>query len=525
MGLGSGRGPSFRVRVWALIGLLALVSVAFLYYHRTRDEAVVYADDLEHFKYGSIGSEPGGSLLGSEGGLLPPYLIFTALPRICPDLLPGGYASLGFVYEKDRDLPIGLSRRRRLGFDQVGVNCALCHVGTVMDPGATQSRIVPGMPASGVDVQGLMRFTLDCIRDPNQFTPENVRSKLLETGERLGLVDRILLPVLVRKVKSKIEGLGAAIAFLVHDVPASGPGRVDDFNPLKGLELRQALDRLPRSEAIGAVDFPHLWGLPSRDGRGLHWDGNLDSVDETMRSAVLGVGAKPRTVDRPALERLTAYILKLAPPPYPYPINEARVDAGAVLFREHCAACHEHRVGESVGLAEVGTDRHRFDVFTSEVATALPAALRANYQNAPIFTFTHFRKTTGYVVVPLDGIWARAPYLHNGSVPSLRHLLEPHDKRPRFFLRGGDRFDPEKVGFVALPAGEDSTFAPDVGECPARGAHAYEAPDSLRALMGGRGRLFLFDTRCPGNGNGGHRFGTDLTAAQKEALVEFLKTR
>ena len=101
------------------------------------------------------------------------------------------------------------------------------------------------------------------------------------------------------------------------------------------------------------------------------------------------------------------------------------------------------------------------------------------------------------LVDPLDGIWLRAPYLHNGSVPSLRDLLEPAARRPAVFWRGNDVFDPVKVGFVSN--------LPEAGGKP----------------------FFRFDTTQPGNGNGGHEgraYGTELPADDKAALVEFLKT-
>ena len=65
--------------------------------------------------------------------MLPPYLIFKTLPKVCPDKLPGGYASLGLVFEPNHDMPIGVSRRWRLGLEQVGLNCAVCHTGTVRE--------------------------------------------------------------------------------------------------------------------------------------------------------------------------------------------------------------------------------------------------------------------------------------------------------------------------------------------------------------------------------------------------------
>jgi hypothetical protein len=107
--------------------------------------------------------------------------------------------------------------------------------------------------------------------------------------------------------------------------------------------------------------------------------------------------------------------------------------------------------------------------------------------------FKFFRKTNGYANQPLDGIWARAPYLHNGSVPTLRDLLEPPAMRPKTFYRGYDVLDQEKVGFVCTVAEE-----------------------------GGR-HFSRFDTSVKGNGNGGHEYGTDLAPADKNALIEFMK--
>jgi len=102
-------------------------------------------------------------------------------------------------------------------------------------------------------------------------------------------------------------------------------------------------------------------------------------------------------------------------------------------------------------------------------------------------------KQEGYQGMPLDGLWMRAPYLHNGSVPTLRDLLEPEDKRPKTFYRGNDIFDPINVGF--------QTNQPAVKH------------------LG-----WLHDTRERGNGNQGHNYGTDLAPADKNALVEYLKT-
>jgi len=96
--------------------------------------------------------------------------------------------------------------------------------------------------------------------------------------------------------------------------------------------------------------------------------------------------------------------------------------------------------------------------------------------------------------MPLDGLWVRAPYLHNGSVPTLRDLLEPAKARPTAFYRGYDVYDQARVGFVSnVPRADGRDFS-------------------------------KYDTSVPGNGNGGHVYGTTLSDADKAALVEHLKT-
>src|SRR5262245_371278 len=181
-----------RILRWSLVslGLAAGLLVLWFLAAISTDQAVEYDDVVEHFKYGSIGSEPGESLLRPVGGVLPPYWVFKALPSVCRDKLPGGYGSLGFISEPGRALPVGVSRRRRLGVDQVGLNCAVCHTGTVRDaPGATP-RIVVGMPAHQLDLQRFVEFVLECTLD-NRMTTENVRGRFPRSGGP-GAMERLI---------------------------------------------------------------------------------------------------------------------------------------------------------------------------------------------------------------------------------------------------------------------------------------------------------------------------------------------
>jgi hypothetical protein len=233
----------------------------------------------------------------------------------------------------------------------------------------------------------------------------------------------------------------------------------------------------------------------------LHWDGNNDSVEERNRSAAFGTGAVPPTLDRASMKKMETWLGDARPPAYPYPIDAALAARGAPVYARYCATCHGRSgtdfsgdlVGKVTPIELIGTDRHRLDSYSPE----LSAAQNLLYAAYPGDRFRHFKKTFGYANQPLDGVWLRAPYLHNGSVPTLRDLLTPARKRPAQFYRGYDVYDPRNVGFVTSVAQEKTR------------------------------RYFRFDTALPGNGNAGHEgraYGTELPSAEKDALIEFLKT-
>ncbi len=106
----------------------------------------------------------------------------------------------------------------------------------------------------------------------------------------------------------------------------------------------------------------------------------------------------------------------------------------------------------------------------------------------------------GYVAPPLDGIWASAPYLHNGSVPTLWHLMHP-DHRPAVWRPVSAEMDEEKVGLTI--------------------EQASERPDSSDDMVF---RRSYFDTRQFGKSGDGHTFPNALSEPEKQAVLEYLKT-
>lgn len=543
----SGVSPLWRRRIektcaWigALTLALLMIGVGYLLTRLNDDEPVTYTEIEEHFKYGSTGGERGW---GYQFGFGIPYWIWIALPELFDDYLPDhrtgrGYSAFGMIYEEGRDprfdLPIGMSMRRVQGIDRVYFNCAACHTGSIRDGPEAPRRIVLGMPANTFDLGALGTFLGQAAQDW-RFRSERLLpriAKLAELREEvysgdgylpapLGPVDRVVFRYFgISQMREQLLTLTSRLAFI--DLRTWGPGRVDTFNAPKAL-LGFRMDTAPEKEKMGNADFPAVWNQKWKRGMQLHWDGNNTAVDERNLSAGFGTGATPPTIDKEKVLRVADWLWDQAQPPsFPASrIDEELARRGAGIYRQYCWECHGSRdppfrrdgegsrVGTVTALAEVGTDRARLDSYTLELVAA-QGSLYTGYPEDETYCrehpedrdrcyparFTHFRKTHGYANVPLDGLWLRAPYLHNGSVPNLRSLLEPHAARPESFYIGYDVYDFENVGFVS-----------DGAEARARG--------------------WYFDTREWGNGNQGHegeRYGTDLAPERKDALIEYLKT-
>jgi hypothetical protein len=523
---GSSAARLGRWRGWLKVGCLAAVAVlvAFVIYmavRLTRDRPVEYADDVLHFEYGSTGGERMDGI---------PYWFWVALPELFPEYLPDkkpgqGYSAFGMIYEPGKDprydLPVGMSMRNFRGIDVVYLNCASCHTGTVRDAPGAVPRIIPGMPAHTFDLGAWGKF-LTSIPTDQKFTPQRVLDQIRKMRDdphrrvdKPDLINRLIFKYLaVYLMRDQLLILGQRLSFINKD--SWGPGRVDTFNAPKALLNFPMQKYADPKELIGNVDFPSIWNQGPRKGMQLHWDGNNTSVDERNLSAAYGTGAYPPVLDVDHLLRTAKWLETAKPLPYPYPIDGALAEQGQHIYVQYCTRCHGTReppfrhepplpdelVGTVVPIEEIGTDRWRLDSYTWVLAvnqSTLYAGYEKDWGFAPPYPqrFTHFRKQPGYANSPLDGIWLRAPYLHNGSVPNLWELLKPENQRVASFYRGNDVYDPKNVGFV-------STFAEQDG-------HAF----------------FSFNTREPGNGNAGHSgpaYGTELSDHEKWALLEFLKT-
>jgi mono/diheme cytochrome c family protein len=335
--------------------------------------------------------------------------------------------------------------------------------------------------------------------------------------------------------------LEARVAFLkrLKDLHAPGrpqfrpgPGRVDAFVTARNLLFKPA-DILP---ADSPVSYPHLWGLSTFGW--LHWDGNTNSIMERNVGQSLGLGAVAvpgtgqSTVLPKNLHTLEGLAKKIPAPEWPVATLGARpiadlAAAGKKLYGQYCASCHDRQEGAVMVSGspvypadKIGTDPRRARNFATPLSdkTAFADGLAAilhrikerAYKDAGLTPQESaamdlpqgkikWLTTKGYVARPLAGAWATAPYLHNGSVPTLDDLLKPAADRPRVFPLGHREYDLDRLGYVSDPAAVPK--------------------DQL-------GRVFYFDVRQPGNSNAGHDKYRDKPFDEKErkALLEYLKT-
>jgi hypothetical protein len=376
-------------------------------------------------------------------------------------------------------------------------------------------------------------------------------------GVRMALANRSLLMDKLHtfkavKLVSQAQPLGTVDGYGRND--AFGVGRNELFGGYANKEFTLGLNVLP---ADAPVSFPHLWGMEKTSW--FQWGVNTNSVIERNIGQALGVGAvmEPdkgysstvRVDNLYAMERLQ---YKLSAPQWPADlfraIDRARAERGRKVFDRTCALCHETygKSGKTGTLNEyqlfpldvVGTDPSTAINFERTVMTPegpkpfgiaafeivqrvkaayyrdneTPADVQARWEaqstrppaqfRTPLLDYQKFPDTQQrgiYRAKTLKGIWATAPFLHNGSVPSVYDLLLPADQRPKTFPLGTKEFDPVKLGFVTA----GPRFVTPAGMDP-----------------------FTFDTRLIGNWNTGHEwwFYSDLDDEMRYDIIEFLKT-
>jgi mono/diheme cytochrome c family protein len=260
----------------------------------------------------------------------------------------------------------------------------------------------------------------------------------------------------------------------------------------------------PPPEKPLPVSVPPWWRMQKKNALFYSTEGRGDHARFMMTAALFCTDSveEARAIDEYAPD-LRAFLESLQPPDYPFTIDQAKAAQGRTVFENTCSRCHGTYGANGsypnlvLGLDEIGTDpelarsgmedAERFirwynESFFGELARAAPAP--------------------GYIAPPLDGVWATAPYLHNGSVPTIETLLNSN-RRPQFWTRSFDSTDYDKQAlgwnYTALEHGKAG--ADDRNE-----------------------RKRIYDTTLRGYSNQGHIFGDHLSDAERSVVLEYLKT-
>jgi hypothetical protein len=453
-------------------------------------------------------------------------------------------AKFGFLSQAPNDFnpdgfPVGLAVSDTEPASYVGLTCAACHTGELRY-GGKRLRIAGG--AGMIDIAGFEDSLLRAL----QATASN-ETKFKRLATRVGSS-----PGLREELAGSIERLARRTRINRVDVPY-GHGRMDAFGQIFNAVSAEFLGQPDNFSAPDApVSIPSLWNTPRMDRVQWNGSSPNTSVaplvqNVTTALAVYGdadlihpgtLGYRS-TVNFSALGHLQHWNKLLRSPAWPETwfgaLDSAAVARGRDLYSANCLRCHaiadrtnaEQMIPTTlVALAEIGTDPRMADNFvdrrvksgalsgrrsllwggtpfgeeTRAIDLVVHAALGATAQHPLLALRAVFAghasasaagesTTRAYKAGPLAGIWATAPYLHNGSVPTLYDLLLTPEQRPVEFSVGDYEFDPNKVGLAAMCA---------------RGSR--------------------FDTRLSGNHNSGHMYGTALEPTQKADLLEFLKS-
>lgn len=415
-----------------------------------------------------------------------------------------------------RDLP-----RIRLEVSNLG--CAACHAGvTYGKDGQPSGKVWLGLPNTSLNLDGFVNAVYLAVKrvksDPDKLLVAIPKLYPDTSADELATIRKFVWPRLVRRIDELAASGDAPLPF--------SNGAAGSTNGVAALKFQFHL-LSAGTGASGSTSIPELGDRRLRSS--LLYDGvyankgaarfapvAADAAMDPGRLAhivafftVPTMGMPPDRASRaiPQVEDVMRFMAGYTPPPFPGPVDRGRAARGAGVYAAQCAQCHGSYTQDAarprlvsypnrlVAQAELGTDATRWQAIDASLLQAIGRSALGRHIDAA--------NTGGYVAPVLSGLWATAPYLHNGSVPTLWHLMHPEARPCRFWV-GGHALDYAKVGIAGRP--------------DAQGAWAY--PPDYRPWSS----PVLYDTATTGRDNRGHeREFSALPESDKDALLEFLK--
>ena len=358
----------------------------------------------------------------------------------------------------------------------VAPNCLQCHA-QVMD-----DQLIIGLGNTFIDFSDNKKLNLKNLERAEAFLKVTAPKKYEASAEFLD-ISKTIGPLLNTEVRGVNAADRLAAVLAAHRDPVT-------FKWKDSASLNIPKEVIPS-------DVPPWWHLKKKHAMFYNGFGRGDFGKFLMASNLLTVSdtAESREVDS-HMPDLLAYIYSLEAPKYSGPIQKELAIKGEAIFNTNCSGCHGS-YGEApeypnllIPLAKIQTDS---------------VLCGSNYSNPQFIQwFNNSWFTTGdhparlepfngYIAPPLDGVWITAPYFHNGSVPTLEGVLNS-SSRPTYWSRNFDKpeIDHQEVGWRYK-------------------SHNKPAKNT-------------YNTTVPGYGNSGHYYGDKLTAEERKAVIEYLKT-
>lgn len=420
------------------------------------------------------------------------YRFLTTKPYLPPDFDQEVFDNLWKVWPaelREKAKEATSAERRRMAFSRYGLmerpesdgtgpalgyvddgkggwvmNCLACHTGKVA------GKVILGVPNSHYGLQTLT---------------DEVRTVKLQQLKPLGHMELGALKIPL----GATHGTTNSVMFGV----ALGRHRDKDLNFQANLYSPEFIHH--------DMDAPPFWNVKRK--KYLYCDGFVEKSPRPLLQFVMLPRNSGETLKswEPEYRDLLAWIESLESPRYPHEIDEKLAARGKTAFNRTCARCHGTYGNDSpfpekvIPIDEIQTDPLRLRSLTTDYRQHMQDGWIGEYGKR-----TYRTNPGGYVAPPLNGVWATAPYLHNGSVPTLWHFFHP-EARPVVWQRTEDGYDTARVGLEITPF---DSLPPT----------AKTAAD----------RRVFFDTRLPGKSAAGHPFVNELDEDEKQAVLEYLKT-
>jgi hypothetical protein len=479
-------------------------------------------------------------LYGDTGTEIMPLPVLQVLPSLFPDQFqPGGPTAGDWVQQfgfirgipgVNEGLPVGFfvsTRRPQSGGPSpvrfVGVNCSLCHTSVIKRNDNDSGKLVLGMGTTSLDFIAWVDAFKTSVLDEKRLTAKSVSDAYeRQFHKSLGPAEKGMIALWIRQTRKTVQGTLAR-----YDAPyggadlreasymPNGPSRTQPFRNL----VRNIMNR-PALLDRGYCKIPSLFEQEHRDWG--QFDGSVHNRLTRSVLAALAVGATMNNLVLPDISGTVTnsidYTLKLKAPAFAEMFPDSapdvrKVERGRLVYMAHCDSCHGHREtgtgnwargrlqDEVIPADKLGTDPQRvnfryYDILGDVLYNHFPAGhplkpKREDIRPGPL------GRTHGYINTTLESVYARAPYLHNGSVNTLAELINLKPRRTLFY-RGDNLYDPKDVGLIAP-----------------------EQPDAKR--------YFRFDTAQFGNSNRGHDYpwaykGAGWNEQDLVDLLEYLKT-